>query len=129
MRSEGRGQMGVQEAERRADLGMPADPEARVPGRPPPEIELGVLDRHVQQRVWGDRVRDVQVVPRAAVKSVGRGELRSPRGSKSAHQLKQSTQADMSTWSAGGGGHQEGWHFSCERETIMERQVHFQSLD
>ena len=24
---------------------------------------------------------------------------------------------------------QEGWHFSCERETIMERQVHFQSSD
>ena len=24
---------------------------------------------------------------------------------------------------------QEGWHFSCERETIMQRQVHFQSSD
>ena len=24
---------------------------------------------------------------------------------------------------------QEGWHFSCERETIMERQVHCQSSD
>ena len=24
---------------------------------------------------------------------------------------------------------QEGWHFSCVRETIMERQVHFQSSD
>ena len=21
----------------------------------------------------------------------------------------------------------EGWHFSCEREPIMEKQVHFQS--
>ena len=33
-------------------------------------------------------------------------------------------------WDGGwpGGEHQEGWHFSCERETIVERQVHFQSL-
>ena len=26
-------------------------------------------------------------------------------------------------------GHQEGWHLSCERETIMERQVNLQSSD
>ena len=24
---------------------------------------------------------------------------------------------------------ERGWHFSCERETIMTRQVHFQSCD
>ena len=33
--------------------------------------------------------------------------------------------AQLSTW----WWHEEGWHFSCERETIMERQVHFQSRD
>ena len=31
--------------------------------------------------------------------------------------------------SCGCGWRQEGWHFSCERETIMERQVPFQSSD